>query len=311
MFGFVALNVMAYNHAKAMTHFATGGPRTNKPEDLSGFSKLKVLFTGIKIPRPKGNELASDFADNCEVLLIHELGGIILESWYCDQGNLTPLVILFHGYSADKTSLLAEAGAFLDMGNSVMLVDFRGSGGSSESYTTIGVQEADDVITVAKYAKDKFSHTSIILYGKSMGAVAILRAAKDRKIEVDAVILEAVFDTMLNTTRNRFRVMNVPSFLSAELLVFWGGWQWGFNGFAHNPIEYASSLHSPALFMHGEEDPRATLEEGRCVFDAVPGTKEFVTFEKAGHESYFLSNPVKWQQAVESVIKKTENKSRE
>jgi hypothetical protein len=42
----------------------------------------------------------------------------------------------------------------------------------------------------------------------------------------------------------------------AELLVFWGGRQFGFNGFAHNPIRYAQALRCPALFQHGSKDNR-------------------------------------------------------
>jgi hypothetical protein len=70
------------------------------------------------------------------------------------------------------------------------------------------------------------------------------------------VILEAVFDTMLNTVRHRFHAMGIPAFPSAQLLVFWGGRQWGFDGFAHNPVQYAASLNCPSLFMHGANDPK-------------------------------------------------------
>jgi hypothetical protein len=84
-----------------------------------------------------------------------------------------------------------------------------------------------------------------------MGAAAILRAVHAHAIQPDGVILEAVFDTLLNTVRHRFRAMQVPAFPSAELLVFWGGRQWGFDGFEHNPSGYAASVHCPTLLMHG------------------------------------------------------------
>ena len=147
----------------------------------------------------------------------------------------------------------------------------------------------------------------VVLFGQSMGAVAILRAVKQHGIAPDAVILEAVFDTMLNTVRNRFATMGVPSFPGAQLLVFWGGMQWGFNGFAHNPVEYARSLNCPSLFMHGSNDSRATVAEGRRVFAAVPGPKEFKEFASVGHEAYVSMHPDEWRVAVEKVIKVVEN----
>lgn len=307
--GAVGLNVLAYNHAKAMTRFTTGGERTRSPEELTVWKKAKVLLFGVNVPRPEGKRPASDLTSDCRTETITAPDDTTLEAWYCDRGGTTPLVILFHGYSAEKSSLMEEAQAFLDLGSSVMLVDFRGSGGSSESYTTIGVREADDVAAVVRFVGNNCPHSSIILFGQSMGAVAILRAIHSNHIQPDAIILEAVFDTMLTTVRNRFRAMRVPSFPSAELLVFWGGRQWRFNGFEHNPVDRALSVNCPALFMHGRHDPRATLAEGRRVFDAVPGPKEWVQFDGIGHQSYMAMEPSGWRAAVKEAIGKVEIKN--
>jgi len=308
--GFTLLNVLAYNHASAMMNFTSNGTRTAKPEELPFWTKTRVLLIGVNVPRPIQDRVPSDFAPVCRTLSINGPENITLATWYCDQGKGTPLVILFHGYSAEKTSLLREAKILLDLGISVLLVDFRGSGGSSESYTTVGIREGDDVAAVVRYANDSLSHThtSTILFGQSMGAVAILRAVHAHSVAPDAIILEAVFDTMLNTVRNRFAALGVPSFPSAELLVFWGGWQADFGGFSHNPVDYATSVDCFALFMHGVDDPRATIAEGRRVFAAVPGPKAFKEFQAVGHEAYASKYPHEWQTAVAEIIKKAENK---
>lgn len=300
--GFVGLNVLAYTHAYSMMHFTSGGTRTHKPEALSFLTKSKLIFTGVNIPRPVSALSPSALAADCVAMTIGAPEDITLAAWYCDRGEGTPLVVLFHGYAAEKTELLPEAKAFLDLGASVLLVDFRGSGGSSESYTTVGVREADDVAAVFRHASDELSHSSIILFGQSMGAVSILRAVREHGIEPDAVILEAVFDTMLNTVRNRFEAMGVPSFPAAQALVFWGGVQGGFNGFAHKPVDYAQSLTCPALFMHGADDPRATLAEALRVYAVAPGPKTFTEFEAVGHEEYVSKYPEQWRTAVEKII---------
>jgi dipeptidyl aminopeptidase/acylaminoacyl peptidase len=305
MTGFAGLNALAFNHAKALLRFSEGGPRTPPPERLGVLSRMKVLLAGVKIPRPVSHRRPAELAPDCRRLSVPGPSGITLASWYCNRGRGTPLVILFHGYSAEKTSLLGEARAFLDLGASVMLVDFRGSGGSSESYTTVGVHEAEDVAAAMRYARRKPSHDNVFLFGRSMGAAAILRAVHAHAIQPDGVILEAVFDTLLSTIRHRFRAMQLPAFPGAELLVFWGGWQWGFNGFAHNPSDYAASVHCPTLLMHGERDPRVSLSEARRVFEAIAGAKEFVTFERNGHTSYLSNNAHHWRAAVERFIKST------
>jgi pimeloyl-ACP methyl ester carboxylesterase len=305
LLAFAALNALAFNHAEAMLRFADGGPRTTTPERLGVLARVKVLLTGVNVPRPASHRRPSELAPDCRALSIPGPSGITLASWYCDRGNGTPLVILFHGYSTEKTSLLVEARAFLDLAASVLLVDFRGSGGSSESYTTVGVHEAEDVAAALRYAQGRLSHRNVFLFGRSMGAAAVLRAVHTHAIQPDGVILEAVFDSLLNTVRHRFRALGVPTFPSAELLVFWGGRQWGFDGFGHNPSDYAASVYCPTLLMHGERDPRVSLTEGRRVFEAIPGPKEFVTFQQSGHGSYLSDNADPWRNAVERFIKRT------
>jgi pimeloyl-ACP methyl ester carboxylesterase len=136
--GFAGLNVIAYNHARAMTRFTGGGSRTGKPENLSGVEKARVLLMGVNVPRPRSDLQPSDLDPECRRLSIRCPDGVTLGCWYVDRGEKTPLVVLFHGYGAEKTCLLPEAQAFLKLGKSVLLVDFRGSGESSEAYTTIG-----------------------------------------------------------------------------------------------------------------------------------------------------------------------------
>lgn len=50
----VALNIVAYNQAYTMTHFARGGTRTPKAEKLSGAQRLKTLLVRIRYPPAYG-----------------------------------------------------------------------------------------------------------------------------------------------------------------------------------------------------------------------------------------------------------------
>jgi len=218
--GFIALNAVACRQAWAMMHFTRDGVRTEKPENLSLGEKIKVLFCGVDMPRPHNSLTPDKLGPACRAVVIPETNGIKLGAWYCPAAPSDPLVILFHGYAGDKSGMLPEAGAFLEMGCSVMLVDFRGSGDSSESYTTVGYYEADDVAAAVHYARTQLPHSKLVLYGGSMGAAAVLRAVARCGVQPDAIIVESVFDNMLNTVRHRFEAMGVPSFPGAQLLVF-------------------------------------------------------------------------------------------
>lgn len=302
--GFIGLNILAFQHARAMMVYAPDGPRTRSPEQLSIREKVKIILCGVHMPRPVDERTPTALAPSAEELFIPVRTNLFLSTWHCNSGPQSPLVILFHGYSTEKTSLLPEACAFLEMGCSVLLVDFRGSGGSSGHTATFGAEEAEDVAAVMNYIQQADRpHGPVILYGFSMGAAAIVRAIHEFQIAPDGIILAAVFDNMLQSIRNRFQSMGVPSFPAAELLVFWGGAQRGFNGFRLNPEADAVFVECPALVLHGRLDPRAKWDEGHRVWEALRSPrKTFVLFDTAGHESYWAVEGDRWHQAVSRFL---------
>lgn len=81
------------------------------------------------------------------------LDGTFLEAWLLPQPKPRAVVALFHGYGANKGDLLREGREFLWMGLEVLLVDFRGSGGSEGDETSIGFHEAQDVRAAVRYAR--------------------------------------------------------------------------------------------------------------------------------------------------------------
>lgn len=300
---FAALNFVAYRQAYAMTHFVAGGSRTAQAENLSLGQKLKTLLYGVDLPRPRTTLSPAILGPACRAFTFAGGNGERLGAWYCPVTPESPLVILFHGYGDEKTGTLNEARVFLELGLSVLLVDFRGSGDSSESYTTVGFDEAEDVAAAVRYAKASLPHSKLVLYGISMGAAAELRAVHSCGVQPDAIIAEAVFDRMLATVRHRFELMGLPSFPGAALLVFWGGRQLGFNAFGNNPVEYAASVRCPILFLHGAADPRARLAEARLVYDAVPGRKWFKEFAGVGHAAIVMHSPLQWKETVSQFLK--------
>lgn len=223
---------------------------------------------------------------------------IILEGWLIPQQNSKGHILMFHGYGTAKSSLLPEANAFHEMGYDIFMIDFRGSGGSSLSETSIGYYEADDVAASAQFVEQNFGWDNLIFYGQSMGSVAILKAVNDGKIHPGKIIIESVYDKTISAVNNRFHSMNVPSFPSAYVLIFWGSIIEKFNGFSHNPLDYAKSIDCPIMLMHGDRDPRATLDQARNVYEQLQSEKRMIVFEDAGHESLYTSSPQKWNAEI-------------
>ena len=77
----------------------------------------------------------------------------------------------------------------------------------------------------------------------------------------------------------------------------------GFSGFRHNPADYARSMCCPTLILHGEEDPRATIEQARNILVNLAGPKRIEVFGEVGHGSCRDAAPERWKEAVSQFLK--------
>lgn len=304
---FIAVNLMAYMQARAMLVFTATDSRTASPEQLTSIAKLKVLLTGVNIPRPENSETPADFGVAFEKHHTTNLQNHTLEMWYVPGINEEVLILLFHGYASSKDSLLPVAKQLNAMGWGTMLVDFYGSGGSTGDRTTIGFLESADVTQSYKYAREMWPDSNVILYGQSMGGASVLRSMAVDNIKPEGLIVEATYDKMLSTVKNRFSVMGIPSVPLAHLLVFWGGWQSDFNAFRHNPSDYAKAINSPALVLHGERDPRVTTSQAKAVFEELRGWKHYSSYPTAGHEAVLNVDLLQWHEDVNRLIEQAKN----
>ena len=306
--GLLAINALAYRHAWSMTHFTQGGEKPPPPEAMSLGEKARAIFAGVSIPKPSNAKTPADYGLPFEIHRFPSSGDVTCEAWRLparrsqQQKQAPALCLMFHGFASSKASLLPAAQAFRELGCDALLVDFRGSGESDGRETTIGYREADDVVAACCYAQQQWPDAPLILYGRSMGAAAALRAIAIGAVEPRALILECPFNRLLVTTKNRFRAAGLPSFPAAELLVFWGGVQHGYWGFEHNPVDYASAVACPTLFLHGDRDIRVTANEAREVFDRLPAEKTWALIAGAGHERLITARPHEWRSAVEAFL---------
>src|SRR4028119_1049383 len=134
-----------------------------------------------------------------------------------------------------------------------------------------------------------------------------MRAIAAEGVQVEAAILESPSNRLLSTVRNRFHSMGLPGTPGSELVVFWGSVQQGFNGFEHNPEEYATSIKCPTLVLHGDNDPRVTTDEVPSIHSRLPGTKELAVIGGAGHESLAVYALDRWKMEVESFLQRIED----
>lgn len=292
---FLALNAMAFMHAWKMTHFTSSGAKPTKPEHLTFAQKVKVLFTGVTVPKPETVSLKPAF--KYETINFPGYKGTMLEAWLAKGKKKDTIILLFHGYIESKIQLVPEAEKFHSKGYGVMLVDFYGSGGSKGKSTSVGYYEADDVKAAYEKARE-LGYKKIVIYSVSMGSAAALRAISLYSLEPSCLIIESPFAGLMDTVRRRFDLMNTPSWPFAEIFVFWGSVIEGYNGFTYSPWKYAKDIKTPVLLLHGAKDRRVSTPQAELIFNNLAGEKKMVVFPDGGHLSFMKTDEKTWDREV-------------
>ena len=303
LLGFLLVNSLAWVQVRAMTHFVPRGRSLDQFAMASLSDKLWALTTGVKLPRPENHHTPRDQYLPFEVRHIALSNNEQLEAWFVPHPQPRGIVLMFPGYAGVKEALLTPAAHLYQFVYSSLLVDFRGSGGSSGNDTTLGLREADDVVATFEYAQQQWPGQPIILYGISMAGAAIFRAVATDGVQPAAIIVEGVFDRLLTTVQHRFDAVHLPSWPAAQLLVFWGSIQMGYNGFQHNPVDYASAIMCPILVMHGERDPWITHDETQALVARIAGSKQVVDVPGVGQDMPFVyPAPDLWVATVKQFL---------
>lgn len=291
---FLIMNMMAIFHAYKFTHFAAPGTRPKLTKDSGIGQKIKALFFGINIPKPQNKLLPEAPYEN--VILN---GFKKTACWWIKTDLNTPkgTVIIFHGYVNSKSGMLDKAAIFRSLGYNTFLIDFMGNGDSEGNQCTIGFKEATQVKMAFDYIQSK-GEKNIVLFGTSMGSAAVMKAMQDYRLQANSMIVECPFGTMLETVQARFRMFHAPVFPMSQLFVFWGGLENGFNGFKHNPEEYAKHITIPTLLLWGEKDETVSRPETEMIYQNLQGKKKLVTYPNAGHENYLTQYRKEWTNDV-------------
>lgn len=296
LLGVVVLNVVLYNHAYYFTHFTNKDiPRISRQavQQQGWQERLKLAFFGVEIPKSRNKILPS-----APFKTIHLIGTPQLEAWMIPtERPIRGVVLLFHGYTAHKSTQLKEAQVFRQMGYHTFLVDLRGHGGSDGLQTTIGYHEADDVRRAFEHIQRRYPDLPIVLYGSSMGAVSILKAVYDYDLAAECLVLECPFESMEAAIHRRFEQLNVPKTILSDLLLFWGGWQNDMDAFEHKSTRYAAQVKLPTLLLHGKHDQRVHQSEADAIVAQLAGPHQLVVLE-AGHDHMYNSDSEGWTRAI-------------
>ena len=183
--------------------------------------------------------------------------GVVLRSWWVPSPSARATLLFFHGNSGNISHRINCIRTFHDLGLSVFILGYRGYG-QNEGRPSISGTAIDARIAWQWLTEEKaIPAQQIVVFGRSLGAaiaVELLRSA-----EPGALIIETAFSSLANMA---------PLFLGPVVrLLTWDVW---------NSVKAAAEITVPALCIHSPEDEFVPYWQGRRVYEALAGEKEFV-----------------------------------
>lgn len=180
------------------------------------------------------------------------------------------VVVILHGLTDRKESMLNIAEAFADEGYLAITPDLRAHGDSGGRYTSLGFREKRDMVALLNYLEAQgidVSHTGVL--GGSLGAaVAIQWAGIDPRVK--AVVAVASF-AELRSELEFFCSTHDISPIKAFLVEIAAQIEGHFSINDVSPLATVRNMETPLLLAHGRQDDIVPVSESRRLFEAARG----------------------------------------
>lgn len=298
----ILINISAALYAHKLTHLNTPTADTwTTPVADNIIAKTWRLFTGPTLYKQVFTDTPRfSYSD----VRLKTTGDLVIDCWYSKPDSTAHgTVIMVHGLMGSKNKLIQEGRAFLDMGYNILMIDLRAHGKSEGSSISLGYREAEEVKLAYEHIKNG-GEKNIFLYGTSLGAVVIIKAVSDHKLEPAGIIIEMPFLSLQTHLEGRARMFGFPEQPFAFLTTFWIGIEKGFNGFKHNVARYAKDIHCPVLMQYGAKDELVLKKETDAIFTAIASAKKkIVIYDDAKHQLFLLKDPATWLRETELFLK--------
>lgn len=213
-------------------------------------------------------------------------------------------IILSHGISVNRHSVLKFTGMYIDRGWNVLIYDHRCHGRTGGRNTSYGYYEKDDLASVVNRLKDEMGeYITIGIHGESMGAaIALMYGGKYNRADfyISDCAYSNLWDELSLRLRRDYHMPVFPVMQIADILVRLRA---GFGIRQVSPVDSVQRIDAPVLFIHGENDNYVPAHMAEKLFSAkTKGSRGKYMVPGASHADSYAVNPSKYERVVFEFI---------
>ena len=215
---------------------------------------------------------------NAEDVWLDTADGVRIHGWMIEPDESRGLVTLYlHGNGGNLTHRVVHIQALVNVGSSLLIIDYRGygrsEGSSSEEGTYLDTEAAYEYLLERGYRPEQ-----IVVHGESLGTAMATDLASRRPCA--GLVLEAPFPSARAVAARVLPVLG-PLVIS--------GLETGVK---------IARVKAPVLIIHGDRDEVIAYELGREVFDAANEPKQFWTVEGAHHNDIIVAAGAEYERRL-------------
>jgi uncharacterized protein len=248
---------------------------------------LVVLYAvGGALSRPVPVRIGAAPAElHAEAVAFHSASGSTIRGWLSRGTPHRGAILLLPGVRANRLSMIERARMFSAAGYSTLSIDFQATGESPGDAITFGWRERLDVIAAVETITRALPGEPIGVVGTSLGGAATVLAA--REIDVQGVVLEAVYPSIDIAVKNRLRMrLGALGAAMSPLLVAQLQPRLGVSPDDLRPVDHIGQLRCPVLIIGGGADHHTTVSDTRQLYEAAHAPKELWLLPQAAHVDF-------------------------
>jgi uncharacterized protein len=206
-------------------------------------------------------------------------------------------IILSHGYGGNRNIFGSKGPSFYQFlhenGYNILTFDYRNSGVSDGTMTTVSYYEQQDLQGAIDYVLTIEKNAEIALMGWSQGAAtSLLVASKNDAVKL--VVADSSFKNLQGyVNENLSQWTNLPNYPFTPAIMFMIPVITGTHIASVSPIDEIENFHGPILLLHSQHDKQIPVKSSIAMYEKYKETKEItlILYDSDQHKNAFKHYP--------------------